>query len=134
MQASKKIPFEDPTVLNGIRAVYIISNLIIAGIYFYIQTKINAKKGTFTVRQCTSCSDRCTDKTTLKYVEPAAMGSTDEPKLVTTTVQAYDSSKLKEAFRGQLMGVLMMGVMHLYFKYTNPLLIQVSSPTSLRLA
>lgn len=63
--------------------------------------------------------------TTLKYVEPATMGSTDEPKLVTTTIHAYDSSKLKEAFRGQLMGVGMMAVMHVYFKYTNPLLIQV---------
>lgn len=63
--------------------------------------------------------------TTLKYVEPAAMGSSDEPKLVTTTVHAYDSGKLKEAFRGQLMGVGMMAVMHIYFKYTNPLLIQV---------
>lgn len=45
MQASKRIPFDDPTVLNGIRAMYVLSNLIIAGIYFYIQTKINAKKG-----------------------------------------------------------------------------------------
>jgi hypothetical protein len=45
MQLSKKIPFEDPTVLNGARALYIVSNLIIAGLYLYIQAQINKKKG-----------------------------------------------------------------------------------------
>ena len=48
MQVSKKIPFDDPQVLMGVRGLYILSNLIIAGIYLYVQTKINAKKGTAT--------------------------------------------------------------------------------------
>lgn len=69
-----------------------------------------------------------TDLTMLKYVEPAPMGSSEEPKLVTTTIQEYDSSQLKSLFKSQLMGVGMMGVMHLYFKYTNPLLIQSIIP------
>lgn len=46
MQVSKKIPFEDPQVLLGVRVLYVVSNLIIMGIYFYMQMKINAKKGT----------------------------------------------------------------------------------------
>jgi NADH:ubiquinone oxidoreductase subunit F (NADH-binding) len=45
MQISKKIPFDDPTVLNGVRALYIISNVIIAGVYFYVQQQINKKNG-----------------------------------------------------------------------------------------
>lgn len=45
MQVSKKIPFDDPNVLNGVRALYIVSNLIIAGIYFYVKTQIDKKKG-----------------------------------------------------------------------------------------
>lgn len=45
MQVSKKVPFEDPNVLMGVRALYIVSNLIIAGIYLYVQAQINAKKG-----------------------------------------------------------------------------------------
>jgi hypothetical protein len=45
MQISKKIPFDDPNVLNGVRALYIVSNLIIAGIYFYVQAQINKKNG-----------------------------------------------------------------------------------------
>ncbi|KAI9884688.1 MAG: hypothetical protein M1823_003538 [Watsoniomyces obsoletus] len=112
MQASKKIPFDDPNVLNGIRGVYILSNIIIAGIYLYVQQQINKKN----------------DMTTLKYVEPSPMGSAEEPKLVTTTIHAYDLQQLRSQFKSQLMGVGMMGVMHVYFRYTNPLLIQSIIP------
>jgi Phosphate transport (Pho88) len=45
MQVSKKIPFDDPQVLMGVRALYIVSNLLILGIYLYIQQQINKKKG-----------------------------------------------------------------------------------------
>jgi hypothetical protein len=45
MQISKKVPFDDPNVLNGVRALYILSNIIIAGIYFYVQQQINKKNG-----------------------------------------------------------------------------------------
>jgi hypothetical protein len=66
--------------------------------------------------------------TTLKYVEPAPMGSSEEGKLVTTTVHAYDNSQIKTMMRSQMMGVAMMAVMHFYFNYTNPLLIQSIIP------
>lgn len=66
--------------------------------------------------------------TTLKYVEQPQMGSAEEPKLVTTTVHNYDLDQMKTLYKGQLMGVGMMAVMHIYFKYTNPLLIQSIIP------
>jgi hypothetical protein len=112
MQISKKIPFDDPNVLNAVRALYVVSNVIIAGIYLYVQMQINKKN----------------DMTVVKYVEPAPMGSGDEPKFVATTVKAYDLSQLKQLFKSQVMGMGMMGVMHIYFKYTNPLLIQSILP------
>ena len=56
------------------------------------------------------------------------MGSGEEPKLVTTTVQEYDQSQVMAGYKGQLMGVAMMGFMHIYMKYTNPLLIQSIIP------
>lgn len=54
----------------------------------------------------------------------------EEPKLTTTTIGAYDQTQLRSAYKSVLMGVGMMCVMHIYFKYTNPLLIQskLSSP------
>jgi hypothetical protein len=53
MQISKKIPFDDPNVLNGVRALYIVSNIIIAAIYFYVQMQINKKNGASTAyRSC----------------------------------------------------------------------------------
>jgi hypothetical protein len=45
MQASKKIPFDDPNVLMGVRALYIVSNLIIVAVNLYVKTKIDKKKG-----------------------------------------------------------------------------------------
>ena len=45
MQAAKKIPFDNPNVLYGVRGMYIVSNLIILGMYLYVQRQIDAKKG-----------------------------------------------------------------------------------------
>jgi hypothetical protein len=134
MQVSKKIPFEDPNVLMGVRALYIVSNLLIAGIYFYTKMQIDKKRGMCTnytlARVATTAllTSHFPDMTVLKYVEPSPMGSTEEPKVVTTTVHAYDQAQLRGLFKSQLMGVGMMGVMHLYFQYTNPLLIQSIIP------
>lgn len=69
-----------------------------------------------------------TDLTTLKYVEPPPMGSSEEPKLVTTTVHSYDMSQLRSMYKSQLMGVGMMAGMHLYMGYTQPLLVQSIIP------
>ena len=131
MQVSKKIPFDDPQVLMGVRALYIVSNLIIVGIYLYLQQKINAKKGISALllaHDYMALTIIVKDLTTLKYVEPPPMGSSEEPKLITTTVHSYDLQQLRGLFKSQLMGVGMMAVMHLYFKYTNPLLIQSIIP------
>lgn len=46
MQASKKIPFEDPQVLMGVRGLYIVSNIIIFAVYMYTKMQIDKKKGT----------------------------------------------------------------------------------------
>lgn len=45
MQVSKKIPFDDPQVLMGVRILYVVSNIFIFALYFYVQTQINKKKG-----------------------------------------------------------------------------------------
>lgn len=45
MQVSKKVPFDDPNTLNMVRAMYVVSNILIAGIYFYVKMQIDKKKG-----------------------------------------------------------------------------------------
>ncbi|CRG92358.1 Inorganic phosphate transport protein PHO88 [Talaromyces islandicus] len=112
MQVSKRVPFDNPDVLLGVRIMYAVSNLLILCLYLYVQNVINRKK----------------DMTTLKYVEPATVGSGEEPRPVTTTVMEYDKQQLRQLMKSQMMGLGMMGVMHLYFKYTNPLLIQSILP------
>ena len=47
MQIAKRVPFDNPDVLNGVRAMYIVSNLIILFIYYIIHSRINKKKGMF---------------------------------------------------------------------------------------
>lgn len=54
IQVAKKVPFEDPNVLNAVRAMYAISNLIILGIYYYIKLQIDRKKGKGTFSTCPS--------------------------------------------------------------------------------
>jgi hypothetical protein len=49
MQVSKRIPLDNPDVLNIVRGVYLLSNLVIAAIMYYVHTKINSKKGTSTM-------------------------------------------------------------------------------------
>lgn len=113
MQIARKINFEDPNILFYVRALYITSNIIIAIVYYIQYAKIQRKN----------------DLTTLKYVEPAApMSGKTEPELITTTVKEYDLMELKKAAKSALMGVGMMAVMHIYFKFTQPLLVQSILP------
>jgi hypothetical protein len=49
MQVSKRIPLDDPNVLNMVRGGYLLSNLIILAVYGYVHYLINKKKGTILV-------------------------------------------------------------------------------------
>jgi len=66
--------------------------------------------------------------TVLKYVDAAQPFSQEQPPLITTTVQDYDTMQLKSGVKSAFMGIGMMGVMHLYFGYTQPLLVQSIMP------
>jgi len=45
MQLAKKVPFDDPNVLNGVRAMYVLSNVIILSLYVYVSGQITKKNG-----------------------------------------------------------------------------------------
>lgn len=56
MQLAKKVPFEDPDVLMLVRGMYILSNVIILGVYLYTQSKINKKNGMLYILSSSSYS------------------------------------------------------------------------------
>lgn len=113
MQANKKVPWELPETMLYVRVGYLVSNLLIFALYAYMYTGIVRKD----------------DLTTLKYVEPpSAMSGESDKKLVTTTVKDYDLAQLKSAFTQGFLGIGMIGVMHVYFKMNQPLIIQSILP------
>ncbi|EIW72863.1 inorganic phosphate transporter pho88 [Tremella mesenterica] len=109
MQIARRLPLEDPEFITYLRIGYVSAQLISFGIYFYILTKIWKKN----------------DLTVLKYVQPASMTNPDaKPELVTSTVADYDASETKKSMRGLFIGIAMMGFLHFYMKYTQPLFVQ----------
>jgi len=77
-------------------------------LYYYTSMKIKEKK----------------DLTVLKYVEAPNPMSGDGDKVVTTTYRDYDLSETSKLIRSSYMAILMMGFMHLYLGYTQPLFVQ----------
>ncbi|KTW30568.1 uncharacterized protein T551_01851 [Pneumocystis jirovecii RU7] len=114
MQISKRINFDDPEVLFYIRSLCIASNIIIALTYYICYISIKRKN---------------VDLTTLKYIRPTnPMSGQSEEQLVVTTIKEYDISELKKAIKQSLIGFCMILVMHLYFKFSQPLLVQSILP------
>lgn len=116
MQVLRRLDLEDPDILLYVRIGYAACQLIAFGVCLYVKFQINKKN----------------DLTTMKYVEPAnPMGGNPEPKAVVTTVKEYDLQQIDSQIKGIFTSLAMMGVMHLYMKYTNPLVMQsVSSVKS----
>jgi len=113
MQVSKKLDFENPDVVFYVRAAFVTATAITMSIYLYVKSVIISKN----------------DLTTLKFVTPPnAMAGETEEKLEVTTVKDYDLKQVQAAIKGVYTNLAMMGFMHLYMKYTNPLVMQSISP------
>ncbi|ODQ78027.1 hypothetical protein BABINDRAFT_40280 [Babjeviella inositovora NRRL Y-12698] len=113
MQVSKKMDWENPSTVFYVRILYSVCTLFCLAVYLYVRQQIISKN----------------DLTTMKYVEPASpFGGSSEEKLIVTTVKDYDLKQIQSSIKGVFTGLAMMGFMHLYMKYTNPLLMQSISP------
>ncbi|GAA5960829.1 hypothetical protein JCM21900_002297 [Sporobolomyces salmonicolor] len=131
MQVARKIDFEDPQVLLAVRCLYVFTQLLSLGIYYWATLKASifisyAKQMTLT--RCTRQIKQKNDLKVLKYTEPAKPMSGDGPAQVTTTIRDYDLAQTSQAVRSVLMGCAFMCFMHLYMKYTQPLFIQGIMP------
>jgi len=107
-----KIDLEDDSIVQKVRTAYIASNIIILLVYLYVRQVINRKN----------------ELTTLKYEKPKSAFSQEEPTTITTTVKAYDLEQVSAALKSVGQGVAMMAFMHLYMKYTQPLVLQSIMP------
>lgn len=109
MQVSRRLDFEDPDVLFWVRVGYAACQLTVFAICMYTKLQINKKN----------------DLTTLKYVEPAnPFSGATSPTAVVTTVKEYDMKQVDSQIKGIFTSLAMMGFMHVYLKYSNPLLMQ----------
>ncbi|KAI0058783.1 inorganic phosphate transporter [Artomyces pyxidatus] len=108
MQVARKIPFDDPKVLEYVRIGYVASQVIILAVYYFASQKIKSKN----------------DQTVLKYVEPPNQMTQEPGNLVTTTVRDYDLSETSKLIRAAYTSIAMMAFLHLYLKYTQPLFVQ----------
>ncbi|KAK0533464.1 phosphate transporter (Pho88) [Tilletia horrida] len=112
-QLVKRIPFDDhPEYVQYARVAYVSAQLLCLAIFYFCSVRIK----------------RANDLTVLKYVEPKNPMSQEPGELVTTTHRDYDLADVRKAMRGIIMGTVMVAVMHGYFKYTNPLVIQSILP------
>ncbi|CEP25096.1 unnamed protein product [Cyberlindnera jadinii] len=113
MQVSKRLDFENPDVVFYVRCAYAVATLTTLSIYLYTRMVILKKN----------------DLTTLKYVSaPNTMAGETEGKLTVTTVKEYDLQQVQSSIKSIFTSLAMMGFMHLYMKYTNPLVMQSISP------
>jgi len=112
MQIARKIPFENPQVLEWVRIGYVASQLLSFAVYYYVSLKIKRKN----------------DTTVLKYVEPKSPMVQEPGALITTTHRDYDLAETSKQVRQLAIGIAMMGFLHLYMKYTQPLFLQSLLP------
>ncbi|CCD22672.1 PHO88 family protein NDAI_0A05170 [Naumovozyma dairenensis CBS 421] len=112
MQISRRLDMEDPTIIFYVRTFYCSSILISWIIYQLAKRSILAKN----------------DLTTIKFVQPKNVMMAEEEKLQVTTIRDYDLKDVNGSIKSIYTGVAMMGFMHFYMGYTNPLFMQIISP------
>lgn len=112
MQLARRVDMEDETNIMYIRTAYVASVALSWFIYQLARRAIVTKN----------------DLTTLKYVKPANPMKGEAEQLEVTTVRDYDLVEIDGAIKSIYTGLAMMGFMHLYLKYTNPLFMQMISP------
>ncbi|CAL9732380.1 SRP-independent targeting protein 3 [Monosporozyma unispora] len=113
MQLSRRIDLENEQNIMYIRTAYVISIVSAYIVYQIVKQKIIAKN----------------DLTKVKVISPKNPMKPEESEKVTyMTVKDYDLDQINQAVKGIWTGVAMMGFMHFYMKFTNPLFMQCLNP------
>ena len=100
MQVSKKIPFDDPQVLMAVRISYVVSNLIIFAVYFYVQMKINAKKGA----QSENWGDNDIPLTSLRFQTSPLSNTLNQRRWAPVKTQSWSRPLFKNTITASYVG------------------------------
>ena len=113
MQASRRIDMENEQNIMYIRTAYVVSIVSTYLVYQYVKSRITATN----------------DTTMITVTKPAnPMKPNEQPVSEVMSVRDYDLREVDAAIKSIWSGVAMMGFMHLYMKYTNPLFMQCINP------
>ncbi|OMJ26768.1 Inorganic phosphate transport protein PHO88 [Smittium culicis] len=111
IQVAKYIKIDQPENLNQLRTLFITTTLIFYSLCLVVRQVVISKNNT----------------TAFEYVEPPAPGK-EESTPVKTTVCAYDLDQINKLIKSSLFSTIIVSALHLYFKITQPLIIQSVLP------
>lgn len=112
-QAASRVPFDDrPELVLYARLGYIASQLLSIGVLYLCAVYVKRKN----------------DETVLKYAEPKGPMSHEPGELVVTTNRDYDLMEIQKSVRLVILSMVFVAGLHLYWSYTQPLLIQSILP------
>ncbi|KAL6927327.1 hypothetical protein ACO0SA_003625 [Hanseniaspora valbyensis] len=119
----KKLDMTDPVIINYLRIFYITTNVLTYLIYNYIKLQIKKKNNLKTIKYQ---HQKSAMEMLMKGGAAAAEGN-EEP-VITKTIVEYDLEQVETLIKGMYTSWMMMAGMHLYMKYTQPMVMQGISP------
>ncbi|KAL7746529.1 phosphate transporter (Pho88) [Sorochytrium milnesiophthora] len=97
--------------INIWRGAFLASNLAVIAVCLFVKSKVAAKN----------------DQTVFSY-KPQPSPTNPSADLVETTVSEYDQEQAYNSAKQTVLTILMVGALHLYLGYTQPLFLQVFLP------
>lgn len=123
MQLLRRIDLTEPKTLLILRASYITSQVLLVLFWFYVRSKINAKRTASKKK-----SDSGKPEEWIEVTEPAVPFSGEGPKKTRVTVTDYDLGECGKQLQQVIVGTLIMLVVHFWFGVVQPLFLQVILP------
>ncbi|KAF9431842.1 hypothetical protein BGZ76_011632 [Entomortierella beljakovae] len=112
MQVTNRLDIEDTRTKQIILGTFITSQLLVLGVHHIIQRRINSKN----------------DTTPLSYTDQPKPFSNEEPKVVSTTIKAYDLEQNSQAQKQIFFSLALMIFLHFQFGVIRPLIVQSILP------
>lgn len=111
-QVSRFLDLQEPTTLLIIRVLYV-SSISLAFIILQLTKRKIRKNNNLKI---------------IKYIKSGNSLMKEPEKLQIVTIRDYDLDQLQSSINGIYSSLAMMGFMHLFMKYNNPLFMQFISP------